>query len=319
MSMKLLLASVIASFLVVSFSAGAQAASIAYANPISVGVPNPPPIEIESPLNATYSHSDIQLNFTVKANPNWWTGAYHITGVYYEYDQQTVNLNSSNTPQYSTLLANLTNGVHTLTAYAAANGLYYPTSNSSDKETYSIVSKQTVTFTVDAEPTSVSPSPDPTTPALVASLSESASALNFGNKINFTVTVDGGKAPYSYAWHIDNQLTETSSSPYYATERLAVGSHHAYVEVTDSDNSSATTLTVEFNVLSTPSSTVSPSASPSQAPTSEASPTASTTASIAPIVDSPIWFTPNNVIMLVAVLVAIAAVLSLFLYFRKRR
>ncbi len=98
-------------------------------------------------------------------------------------------------------------------------------------------------------------------PALMASISESASALNLGNKVNFTVTIEGGKAPYTYAWYLDGQLAETSIFPYYALDSAASGSHDVYAEVIDSNGNSAKTLTVEFNVLPNPSATASPSGS----------------------------------------------------------
>jgi hypothetical protein len=101
----------------------------------------------------------------------------------------------------------------------------------------------------------------PTAAPLTASLAESASALNFANKINFTVTVDGGRAPYAYAWYVDDQLVETSGSRYYSTDVLGIGSHHVYVKVYDADNSSAITLANSFEVLPNPA--YSPGLSPS--------------------------------------------------------
>ncbi len=65
----------------------------------------------------------------------------------------------------------------------------------------------------------VTPTPTLTPAPLTASLAESASALNFGETINFTVTVQGGQAPYTYEWFIDNQPINTISSPYYAPTR----------------------------------------------------------------------------------------------------
>ena len=113
------------------------------------------------------------------------------------------------------------------------------------------------------------PSPTPTStstsnPELNVSLSESASALNHGNAVNFTVLADGGSKPYTFAWYIDGQLAVTSHSQYFSTDSQAVGSHHVYVQVTDAGNNSATTLTVEFNVL--PASTSSPSLNPTPSP-----------------------------------------------------
>jgi hypothetical protein len=97
--------------------------------------------------------------------------------------------------------------------------------------------------------------------------------LNFGNTINFTVSVEGGNAPFTYAWCIDGKLVENGTSPYYATDSQPVGSHHVYVEVKDANNNTAKTLSPEFNVL--PSLTYMPSSSisPTQQPTTEPSQT----------------------------------------------
>jgi hypothetical protein len=101
----------------------------------------------------------------------------------------------------------------------------------------------------------------PTPAPFTASLAESASALNFANRINFTVTVDGGQAPFTYAWYVDDQLAETSGSRYYSTDLLGIGSHHVYVQVYDANNSSAITLANSFEVLPNPG--YSPGLSPS--------------------------------------------------------
>ena len=116
---------------------------------------------------------------------------------------------------------------------------------------------------------SPTPSPTPTPQNMTASLSESASALNFGNTINFTVSVEGGNAPFTYAWYIDGELMENSTSPHYATDSQPVGSHHVYVEVKDADNNTAKTLSPEFNVLPSLTYMPSSSASPTQQPTIE--------------------------------------------------
>ena len=112
------------------------------------------------------------------------------------------------------------------------------------------------------------PSPTPSStiaPLFSASLAESASALNSGNTINFTVIVEGGTAPFTYAWYIDDQLVETGNSPYYSTSTQPVGPHHIYVIVTDADGNTSQTLSPEFNVL--PTSSPSPSPSTTQQPT----------------------------------------------------
>jgi hypothetical protein len=143
---------------------------------------------------------------------------------------------------------------------------------------YHYTPAQTPSPIITSPPESTSPKPNPTAtplptnqpsqsitpaPTLTANVAESASALYFGNRINFTATVDGGRAPFSYAWYVDNQLAETGTSPYYATDSLAVGSHHVYVQILDADHSSATTLTVAFEVLPNPNLSPSLTSSPS--------------------------------------------------------
>ena len=49
----------------------------------------------------------------------------------------------------------------------------------------------------------LTPSISPSSTQLTAHLAESTSAVNFGSTINFTVTVEGGKAPYTYLWNIE--------------------------------------------------------------------------------------------------------------------
>ena len=148
-------------------------------------------------------------------------------------------------------LAGLSNGSHTLTILAQStleNPVLSRSFNSS------------ITFTVDAQMAS----PSPTSAAsLAANLAESASSLYLGNTINFTVTVQGGKEPYAFSWNVDNQTIETSTSPYYSTDTLAVGEHHVNVQVIDAENNTATTLTVAFDVLPNPSSSPALSPSPS--------------------------------------------------------
>jgi len=149
--------------------------------------------------------------------------------------------------------------------------------------------------------------------AMVASLSESASALNFGVTINLTVTVNGGKAPYTYAWYMDNQLVETSPSNQYATNALGVGSHHVYVQVNDSGNNSAKTLTIEFDVL--PISSASGSSPPTSEQTTVTPTQAITPSSIAKHV-------PNYSMMLDASMIAVAAlvvVIGVAVYLRTRK
>ncbi len=158
----------------------------------------------------------------------------------------------------------------------------------------------TQTLTIDEASSSATPLPSP---LLTVSLSESASALNLGNKINFTVSVDGGNAPYVYAWFLDNQLVENSTSPYYATDSQGVGSHHVYVQVNDANGNSAMTLSVEFNVLPVTNYSSSPTLQPTAYPS--------------PIVDG----SANYLFFLLIgiVIVMVLVVISLLIHLKKHK
>lgn len=158
--------------------------------------------------------------------------------------------------------------------------------------------------------TSGAPTPSTSYPAVTASLAESASALNYGNTVNFTVSADGGTPPYIYVWYMDNQTVQTSASPYYSTNNQTVGSHHVYVQVTDADNNSATTLTVEFNVLPVSSSSASLSPGLSNSPTQQPTQTTTTVANI-----DYLDLTPYYTVLVLALIITLVVV-ALF-YYRK--
>jgi hypothetical protein len=232
---------------------------------------------IDSPVQKNYETNTIVLSVIIKGNQDYYANGSDRSTRWIGYGldgNANVSLGSGvfvdgkqayGSPQawiYSIYVANttltsLSEGQHNLTVYA--ENKYNPGLGEWDwNNPYIISAYSTANFTITAK----SQNPSPTNAAtLNVSLSESASALNYGNTVNFTVLADGGTKPYTFAWYVDNQLAETSSSQYFSTDSLAVGSHHVYVKVTDADNNSATTLTVEFNVL--PVSSNSPSLSPS--------------------------------------------------------
>ncbi len=144
--------------------------------------------------------------------------------------------------------------------------------------------------------------PSPTSsPTFTVSLAESASSLYIGNTINFTVTAEGGKEPYTYSWNVDSQTVENTSSPYYSISTLGVGEHHVYVVVTDADNSTATTLTVAFNVLPNPNQSPSPTLEPTLTPTPTTEPNQTQDFTL-PII--------------LAVVIVVAVTVALAVYFR---
>jgi hypothetical protein len=221
-----------------------------------------------SPENKSYNAPDVWLEVEAGGFPGIYYVGYSLDGGPF------IDLTTNSTRLYHTfdtriLLEGLYNGTHHLVAKADVIFDIVPPACS--EIYFTMLNSKTPSPTPTLTP---SPSPSPTQ-TLNASLSESASALNFGNTINFTVSVEGGKAPYTYTWNIEQSsdvvLVETSTSPYYSSNIFGPGSHHVYVEVRDADNNTAKTLTVEFNVLASSSS--SASSSPTTQPTLEPSQT----------------------------------------------
>lgn len=350
MSKRTFMAAIIIFAFLISTVAGMFVVNVATANPIP-WFPNPQmTVTVQSPVNGSSYGLPVFVNFTAQGDHQFSVSdnvtQQWVRSFFYVLDGQnmqnsalrfagtkTTEISGNPTYKYNfsgqAYLNNLSDGPHSITVYyGAVNSISY-VGTTTENIYYNPKWQATTQFYVDSiltpsqtlSPTptlspapSPSPSPTPTSnPTLQASLSESASALNFGNRVNFTVTVEGGKEPYTYAWYLDNQLAETSTSPYFATDNQAVGSHHVYVEVNDAENNSANTLTVEFNVLPTSSL---PSSSPPQTqqstPTLEPSPT-----------DSPFPTTetsnPNLILEMAGVIVIAIVVMGLLVYFRKRR
>jgi hypothetical protein len=303
MDKKTFVAAIILLSFLVSLVAGMQAVKVAKANPIPWAFNPQMTVTIQSPVSGANCALPLLVSF--KAQGDWQfsvsdnvTQAY-LRSFFYVLDGQDMSTSGQRfagtktteiigDPVYShsfigeANLTEITDGLHSITVYYGAvnNASLIGTPSEWIVYNHNLSWQATSQFYVDSaltpSPTiTITPSPSPSqipTPALTVSLSESASALNFGNRINFTVTVDGGKEPYIYAWYLDNQLPETSTSPHYALGSLSVGSHHVYVQVSDIENNSATTLTVAFEVLPiassfTPSTNMSLSPSPTQQPT----------------------------------------------------
>ena len=308
---------------------------------MTIGIQSPLPLQ----TMRTYG-LPILLNFTAEcswefalvntppASPSqdWIRAFYYVldgqdmssAGVNFTQIQTVTNANDSD--HYfdycgQAIVANLSNGDHNVTIYW---GVLVNVGTPYQQIVFNPSWSASSQFYVDSTFPSNSPSPTPNpcpspsasyspTPSpeagINASLAESASALNFGNRINFTVSVEGGNAPFTYAWYIDGELVENSTSPYYATDSQAVGSHHVYVEVKDADNNTAETLSPEFNIL--PSLTYMPSSSisPTQQPTTEPSQTP----------DRPQIGDSAPVIIPASMILFAIIVVGLLVYFGKRR
>ncbi len=195
-----------------------------------------------------------------------------------------------------TILTNLSDGHHNITVYGettfgssiSASVPFVintqPTPTPSPNPTGILKQYFTPTPTYPQDPTPTLPPPVPTpstappytrppheTPAseFSAYLSESASAQNYGSTVNFTVSTNGGVPPFNFTWYVDGQAQASISSPYFSLDSPPVGSHHVSVQAEYASGNSATTLTVEFNVLpnASPSGTLSPTESASVEPT----------------------------------------------------
>ncbi len=228
----------------VSLTVSAQGIQAARANPYWGWVPGVVPAEpsndkpilvIESPGNYSLcDEGNVTLSFTV-IKPSSWNHTVqpfgdcangHIKSInaslngveeFQDYLNGN-NLNGGNywNKSYSLSIGGFHLGTNSLSVTVFANAFYINNSNTNKTvSTYPMNVTDTIYLIFGSSPTS-SPS---TIPTLTANLVESASALNFGNTVNFTVSVNGGKAPYVYTWNIeqssDVMLVETTTSPYY--------------------------------------------------------------------------------------------------------
>jgi hypothetical protein len=308
MKKKAFIASIAVSLILLSL-VDLHGVEVAEANFVPYGT-----ITIISPTNQTYTSNYLFLNFTatysvsntknitycIDGQPN-----VTIAGLQYNGDVLWETTNGT------LLLPYLSNGSHLLEMYAKTNSTTILPNTGYDS----------VYFTINS--TTPTPTPTPTiTPIenMSASISESASAVNFGSTINFTVSVEGGKPPYAYTWNIEQSsdvvLVETTNSPYYSSNTFGPGSHHVYVEVKDADNNTAKTLAVEFNVLPSPSTsppqTLDPAESPTQQPTIQPSFT-----EVIPFVDPP---DPTKSYIFYSIIIAATSLaVGLTVYFRKVR
>ena len=331
-----------------------QTVEIGKANPVPFPpTPNKetPSLAIVNPQNySTVNASSFLLNFTV-TKPNSWNSVYiffyigQIISIDVLLDgnlRSQMDMRGNNATSFSVLFNQLTSGLHeanvTVLSYTYYTQVFLDRpniySNITDNDrpiyAYPIVVSDTVFFTVDASvpssspPASPSPTPSPSpaptsTLGLTASLSESASALNYFDTFNFTVSVEGGRAPYAYTWNVElssgSWISQTTDSPYFSIGQsgafmVSVGSHHVYVEVRDADNNTAKTLSPEFNVLPSLTYLPSSSVSPTQQPTTEPSPTPSPTPlSEGPSLSSSIVI-PAAVVIIIVIALAVYVVLK---------
>jgi hypothetical protein len=355
MSKKTFMATIIITAFLISLVAGMQTVKVAKANPIPWFANPQMTVTIQSPVSGATCALPLLVSFT--AQGDWQFSVSdnatqdYPRSFFYVLDGQdkahsglrfagtkTTQIYGDPVYKYNfsgqASLTDITDGIHSITVYFGAVNKIGLVGTPSESIVYNPSWQATSQFYVDSTITptptlapAASTSPTPTsTPTLNVSLSESASALNFGNRVNFTVTVEGGKAPYTYTWNVEESLgsriIETTASPYYSSDAFGIGSHHVYVQVADAENNSATTLTVAFEVLPSPSAAASPSPSPTltvspivtllESPTLQ--PTLLTNQTPNKTQDN---FTPT---LIIAVLVVVAVVVvALLVYFAKHK
>ncbi len=283
---------VIISVFLVSLVGGLQLVEVADANFIPYGT-----VTITAPANQTYNSNFLILNFTATFS------ASNTKAITYSIDSQS-NVTITGLQYGGDVLLETTNGTlplpylnrgpHHLEMFVKTNSttilpgtgyasVFFTINSTMDSPTLSPTPTASPTPmptpSVSLYPTgeatatpTFSPSPTPaSTSGVYIGLSESASALNYGEMVNFTASPpEGGTSPFTFTWYVDNQqlqVVQSNDSYYFSTNTLPVGSHHVYVEVKDHNGNTATTNTVEFNVLpassSSPSATQEPSATPS--------------------------------------------------------
>ncbi len=312
MSKKTFMAAIIILAFLISLATGMQAVDVAKANPIPWCFDPQMTVTIQSPVGGANCALPLLVSFTAQGDSqfsvsdnvtlDWLRSFFYVldgqdmrsSGWRFE-GTKTTQIYGDPVYYYSfsgqANLTDLTDGLHSITVYyGAVNSVALigsPNESIVCNQNWAATSQFYVNSTLTPSSSPIStPSPTSTAEtAMSASLSESASSLNFGNTINFTVSVEGGKAPFTYTWNIekssDSTIVQATTSPYYSSDTFSIGSHHVHVEVKDADNNSVSTLTVEFNVL--PASSNSPSLSPSLSSSSTQQPT---------LKPSP---TPNNI------------------------
>jgi hypothetical protein len=321
MSKKTFMAAIIISALLILIVSGLQAVEMAKANPIAYG---PPRIAIVSPqYGITYNSSQVTLYVGIQLFGYTYTSLEVISWARFAIDNGiTASLNldmptviGPGTMINSTnIISNLSDGNHTINIFLETS--------------FGESANANVTFITDAKP-SPTPSTSPTlspTPTITASPSPTkqpkVSILNPLNDSFFNVSLGGVTYQLTYetnstlswvGYSIDgsDNVTVTGNSTFVHDFVSSNGYHTLTVYANDTSGNWAIPQSVTYLVNFYPDYTPTPSPSPTQQPTLEPNP------SVSPIVDPPIWFTPNNVMMLLGVLVAIAVVLCLFLYLRR--
>jgi uncharacterized membrane protein YdcZ (DUF606 family) len=103
--------------------------------------------------------------------------------------------------------------------------------------------------------------PPPTTPPLLASISASATSIYLGQLVQFNSTVSGGTGVYSFQWVKNGSSVPGANMSTWAFTPGATGSYVVFLNVTDSNGTTAVSSPITITVLPLPPLLASISAS----------------------------------------------------------
>jgi hypothetical protein len=108
-----------------------------------------------------------------------------------------------------------------------------------------------ITVTMDTPHTATAHYSRPAAP-LTASISPTMTAINLGQTVTFTSTVNGGTAPYTYQWYLDGDPVAGATSSTWTFIPTLGGTYYVYLSVKDANNNTASSTLARVIVTTGP-------------------------------------------------------------------
>jgi len=89
-------------------------------------------------------------------------------------------------------------------------------------------------------------------PKLTVSISPTSDSILLGQSVEFTSTVSGGYAPYSYQWYVNDSPVSGATSASWAFMPTSEGNYYIYLKVTDAEGNIAQSKAVRIVVSAVP-------------------------------------------------------------------